>query len=362
MSPKKPSIGECIYCGSKGKMSDEHGWPHLFGEFEGFPHLRKHVCAACNNRKLGPLEDQFSHSGEIALFRRLLDIEGRDGHVAIDPFVRGSVGAAPLRLLVVDPKSRLQLLATVDPGFDGNSIHIHWLNQLVAVDPAGKEIQIPFGDDIQTLDGLVTLLAKAGVSPPARVWWLAFGTLKKIIRDVVQTWTGGYEWQELEEPGRVIQPGGEFVSSVPKDRFYICRAIAKIGLNYLLASSNGSITGLEPYLHDVKDYVSNGGEDKDFVTVTQGQIVQMPADTGPASWCHVAAADYRGGLLWVSLQFFYGPGYQPPRYDVKLARTYDVTPEFSRHGHQFVYGNSEKGTAGYVGRADPLFLSRYQRS
>lgn len=362
MSSKKQEIGECIYCGFKGPMSDEHGWPRFFGEFEGFPHLLKHVCGGCN-RRLGILEDQFSHTGDIDILRRLLDIKGRPTHKKIDSFVRGSAGAMAQRVTVADPKSGLQLLATPVPGLNGRSIGTQWLNQLVTTDSAGNEIQIPLSDGIQTLGELVSLLEESGISPPARVRWLAFGALKSVIRGVVQASAEGYEWLELEEPGRAVQNGGEFVSSVSKNRFYIYRAIAKIALDYLLASSNGSITGLELYLHAVKDYIYNGGDDSQFVTMKWESIVQMPVDTGPGSWCHLAAVNYCGGLLRVSLQFFYGPEYpHPPRYDVALALTNDVTPDFSRHGHQFVYGNSEKGTAGYVGRADPLFLSRYQHS
>ena len=343
-------------------MSDEHGWPRFFGEFEGFPHLLRHVCGDCNHR-LGELEDQFSHTGEIAVFRQLLAVGGRKSHLKTDPFVRGSAGAAPVRVTVRDPKSGLQLLATVESGFDGDSIHTHWLDQMVVVDPVGKEIQVPLGDSIRTLDELVSLLGRAGVSPPARVQWLAFGFLKDVIRETVKRPVEGYEWQELEEPGMTIQSGGEFISSVPANRFDIFRAIAKIALTYLVASSKGSITGLEPYLHDVKDYIYNGGSDSQFVTMQWVPIVAMPTDQGPGSWCHLAVADYRKGLLFVSLQFFYGPNYlHPPRYNVALALTNDVTPDFSRHGHQFVYGNCEKGTAGYVGRADPLFLSKFQCS
>jgi hypothetical protein len=361
MTPKKREIGECIYCGFKGEMSDEHGWPAFLGEFDGFPNLRKHVCDACNGR-LGILEDQFSHIDEIAFFRQLLNIEGRRTHRKIDPFVRGSAGAAPVRLAVTDPKSGLELLVTIDPGFDGSSINTHWLNQLVAIDPEGKEIQIPLGDDIQTLDRLVGLLETAGVKPPARVYWLATGALKNVIRSLVQASVLGYEWRELEEPGRVVRNGAEIVSSVPKDAFYVYRAIAKIALNYFLASSSGYVTGLEPYLHAVKDYIYAGGEDEKHVAAKGHHILQVPANAVPGSWCHLATADYHGGLLSVSLQFFYGPNYpRPPRYDVTLAHTNDVTPEFSRHGHQFVYYNPEDRTAKHVGRADPLFLSRFQR-
>ena len=360
MSSKKQEIGECIYCGFKGPMSDEHGWPHLLGEFEGLPHLLSHVCSDCNG-KLGILEDQFSHTGEIAVFRRLLSVGGRKGHDPVDPFSRGSAGAAPVQVTLRDPKSGLNLLATVEPGIDGDSTHLHWLNQMVVVDPVGKEIQVPVSDKIHTLDELVSLLGRASVLPPARVQWLTFGPLKSVVREVVKTPVEGYIWQELEEPGTVIQSGGEFTSSVPAEKFYIYRAVAKIALTYLIASSKGSITGLEPYLRDVKDYIWTGGDDDRFVRMTWEPIVQMPPDAGPASWCHLAAASYSDGFLSVALQFFYGPtNPHPPRYDAMLALTNDVTPDFSRHGHQFVYSNCEAATTRYVGRADPLFLSRYQ--
>lgn len=338
-------------------MSDEHGWPHLFGEFAGFSHLLTHVCKDCNN-KLGLLEDQFAHTGDIAVMRRRLNIEGRKGHDPIDPFVRGSVGATPMKAPVWDPQSGLNLLATLEPGLEGGAIHAHWLNQVIPVKSDGSETPIVLGDNVRTLGSIVDLLERFGVYPPARVRWLLFGELRSIIHSAIQASSRGYVWEELQEPGRVVQNGEEFVSSISKERFYIYRAIAKIALHYFLASSNGSSSGLEPYFGDVKDYIRNGGDDSQFVTMRWEPILQMPPHYGPTSWYHLATADYRGGLLFVSLQFFCGPQYpHPPRYDVALALTYDVTPDFSRHGHQFVYGNCEKGTGGYVGRAEPLHTS-----
>lgn len=357
MSSKKREVGECIYCGFNGPMSDEHGWPCFFGEFEEFPNLPRHVCEDCNNQ-LGKLEDQFSHAGEIAFFRRLLGIEGRKSHDKVDPFVRGSEGAAPLRLLVLDRRSGLQLLVTVEPGFDGYSIRTHTIDQLVIVDSSGAVTQMPLRDQAYALDELTGVIERAQVPKPARVYWLVRGARKETMRAVTCSDTSGLRWEELGEPDPRTQQGAEIGSSIAEDRFAIDRAIAKIALTYLIASSADCITGLEPYLHDVKDYIRNGGDDSQFVTMRWEPILQMPAHYGPTSWYHLATADYRGGLLFVSLQFFCGPQYpHPPRYDVALALTYDVTPDFSRHGHQFVYGNCEKGTGGYVGRAEPLHTS-----
>lgn len=336
-------------------MSDEHGWPHFFGEFEGFPHLRKHVCEECNSRKLAILEDQFAHTGDIVVLRRLLDIGGRKGHTPIDSFLRGSAGAAPIDLLVLDPQSGQRLLSSVEPGLHPDGIHAHWLNQLLVPGASGEEVALRLPDSVQTFAEVVSFLERASVYPPSRVRWLVFGGLKYIIRVGTQTDAAGYVWEEIEEPGRVVQRGSEFYASVDKDRFLVYRAVAKIALHYLLASSNDCFTGLEPYFSGVKEYILNGGDDSRFVTVSQRPLVWLPENASTKFWCHLACTRYYRGCLSVSLRFFLGPDYpHPPTYDVVLACTFDVTPDYSPHGHCFIYDDPASCKGENVGHVEKM--------
>src|SRR4051794_40110990 len=87
----------CIYCPANPD-SVEHPLPAALGEFREAPLLRDRICKACNNRRIGVLDEQLSRSGPEALLRRFYGINGRENHDKVNVFERGSAGGHRLDL------------------------------------------------------------------------------------------------------------------------------------------------------------------------------------------------------------------------------------------------------------------------
>ena len=130
---------KCIYCNSDGSFSEEHALSRSLGEFRDSPMLINRVCAICNEN-IGKLEEQFGRSGPEAFFRRYLNIQGRDTHVKVNPFQRGSAGAKPIdfkagefqcdycRMTIMDMRYKAEIVSSKGKIFRLDSIEclLHW--------------------------------------------------------------------------------------------------------------------------------------------------------------------------------------------------------------------------------------------
>lgn len=337
----------CIYPGPHGAMSEEHYLPVALGTFEGMQPLRNRVCQACNNKLGNELEVQFTRAGPTGFFRWILGLRGRDG-LPPSPFYHGAGGTQPIFMIGRPAWAEYDLLAEVAPGERGAMA----CRQIVFRDASGTTHPVPISNAMRDRpDLLKQRLQRAGLENAKPVYavagsddtaWLG-ALIQGLSGRLAEGWTPPVgEPQQIPLNARVNVTSAYF------------RAIAKIVFHYALAMFP-NITGLEREFGDIKTFIWSGGvADVDrFVQQRPDQFVeQFRQGFRPTHWSHILAVKREPGQLTGYAQFFAGPAFLPPGYEVKLggnpARI--ISRPFWR-AHQFVILNPA-ASSGPVGRME----------
>jgi len=157
--------------------------PAAFGEFSGAPMLTETLCKACNNNRLGVLDEQLVRCGPEAFFRRLYGVQGRAGHDSVNPFYRGSAGGKRLEMKATDPNLGIDVLLEIDKGVPRQA------RQIVFTEESGKTHHLPIREGTSPVQ-LKTAFDQLGVVQPCRDVRIFYGPDEKewVLPLMQQTW------------------------------------------------------------------------------------------------------------------------------------------------------------------------------
>ncbi len=343
---------KCIYCGSTGPFNKEHALPMCLGEFKGFPPLINKVCKNCNE-EIGKFEEQFGRSGPEALFRKYLNIEGRNTHDKVNPFQRGSAGAKPIDFIACPLGEDIEILWEFNPG----EKTVREVRQIVFIDDKGKSYPFRIPSLINNTYQLREEMKKFGLPPPgkkitARVF--APDDEKERVENLVKGLGSDFKWLPPQPSAQIKNPVAKFQVT----DFYF-RAIAKIGFHYFLSVFN-TFYGNEYYFSKIRKFIKEGGLIKNFVFEEKKPILNFPQNYLPKDWKdwgHVLLAESYEGKFRTRLQFFLGPQYNPPTYVVILStcKLPIVLPTWQTGERGYYFRYFESGKQGkYSGEASRL--------
>lgn len=321
--------------------------PHLLGEFTNFPLLHDTVCKACNEA-IGQAEEQVARSGPEAFVRRALGIGGRKGHAKVDPFQRGSSGAPPMQVRRRDPRTGLDLFWTIDPGpGDGSSptsLSGREARQVVVIGKDGSSHPILVPDWMREPEQLHEKI-RALDCEPQHIRWFADDDEYEWLRSLCSE-LGGTENQG--PPADPVTFDGMAIEVTVTSAYF--RAIAKAAFHYAISAVH-DLRGDEHEFEAIRAFIRYGGDHAHFVTQERGCIMPFAVrtcgtheemavpdvfDGQPWSYCHVCALDSDRNDLTARVQFFYGPGYRPPVYVVRMGE-HPRIPRLEGAAHAFIY-------------------------
>lgn len=340
----------CIYCGKTDVMSKEHILPACLGTFRGDKRLRDRVCQSCNGR-IGALEDQFCHTGEAGLFRRITDVHGRKRGTKVSPFERGSAGAPPIEIRFRDPaeSDAFEVLWEPIPGMRA----LKPVRQVIVRDnETGKVHQVP--------------LPMRGGSA---------GYVRRHLREeecatdlkALKVYGEMEEYRQLERMMKALgarKVRRSFRTRAPVNVSVVmrstitdkyCRTIAKIVFHYFLREFP-RFRGDESAFAPIRSFIIEGGKVRDFVEMGDDAITHdMSPGVSPSRWLHVVRVDKQYIAIRGKVSFFLGPGYTPPTWSVNIGQNPErvATPDPEGIGHQFVYLGSD-AQEGYDGETEEL--------
>jgi len=322
--------GICIYPGPHGEMSDEHYLPAALGRFEGCDPVRGRICRECNTRIGNQVEVQFLRAGDVAFFRWMLGIRGRD-ELPPSPFYQGAGGAPPLYMLGCPPGYDNNLLWEVEPGTD----NVYPLRQIVFEHPLAGSHPVPILNRMRGHpEALIEHLYELGLdnARPVRIFaapdeipwvtelWIAVGGAP------VGDWaTTSFEAQRIP-----------LVVNVRVTAAYF-RAVAKIAFHYTLKVFP-EVTGFEPEFSPIKEFIWIGGDIDRFVRQDINQFVEnFRRGQRPTHWSHILAVQRTYGRITAYAQFFVSRHSLPPPYIISVGRNPSrIDRGVERQAHQFV--------------------------
>jgi len=308
------SLGQCLYCSSPAN-SLEHVLPAAFGEFTGAPNLENRVCTKCNNKRLGPLDEQLARCSPEGFFRKWYGIEGRAHHDKVNPFYRRSAGGGRQEFSAFDPVWGVEVNLEIEKG------QARQLRELIFVESSGKTHHLPIREDT-TAERLLREFKGLGVvkpfetrlsSDPEEMAWL-----EPLLRQA---------WPEAEfgegTPGSKVFEGA--VGKVELNARYF-RAFAKIGFHYFLTEFP-DYSGRELLFSPLRRFISedDGGpitRVNEFVGQRQHPLLQEMLDPNarPDGFrAHLLCAEVRPGGCFAHVQLFLTEDWPAPIYTIRLA-------------------------------------------
>lgn len=336
----------CLYC-AETPASEEHPLSAGLGEFNGAPTLLDRICAQCNSRRIGLLDEQFLRCGPVAILRKRFGIEGREHHDKVNSFYRGSAGGQPIKYLAWDEAFGCEVLIELTGGRQGRQ-----LSQLIIQGQEGPPHQIPLTptttvvalrQKIAALKLVAPFAVRLIYDPPTEPW--ATELFKQI-------------WPDRELPegtlGATNFKGGVAQFQVTSRYF---RAIAKTGFHYFLTQFP-NYSGRESFFSDIRDFIVD--DRKEFVAPRINQFVGVHkspiAPPGPVMG-HLLCAQIREGVCTAHFEPFITPGSRLPAYAIHIGLDATVI-EVAVHAHAYLYYAQGKNGKyhGVANEIDPVHL------
>jgi hypothetical protein len=337
----------CIYCQSKAEKGREHCIPLGLGSFKGHHILRSLICSNCNE-SISKAEEQFLRVGPEGFIRQVLGITGRKHHEKISPFYRGSSGAPPIEIKHPFPNTKTDVLWEILPGTKS----LKPIRQIGVSAEDGKIIQIPIHKKVSSETLLLGILKKHGLEKAKPVYFFTDSEDKDNFLNILRQ-----IWPDLKVEKVSIPENKEgFYASINVTVTSLYhRALAKIGFHYFLAVSKPRFTGTEAEFSPIKSFIRDGkGRPEDFVVQNDTPILHdLNKGYTLSSWGHLLTTRIGTRAIISRVQFFIGPEYLPPIYDIKLGRNPSKIIYPERFGH--IYSYYSKGHKnGYDGKVEPL--------
>jgi hypothetical protein len=342
-------MNTCLYC-PKEADSVEHPLPAAFGEFEEAPLLDARICEACNNKRLGVLDEQLCRSGPEAILRRFFGIQGRSNREKVNPYHRGSAGGQRLRMKAYDQSLGIEVELESRGGYEARQ-----LCQMVFVEASGEMRHLVIPDDLDTPEKLRDAYRKLGV--------------KDIAKATIQLICDPEERVRLEPLILAVWPRVSFSAPVLgatqfekavidlqlTDRYF--RAIAKIGFHYFLTQFP-DLSGSEPCFSEIRHFILEERGSimlaNKFVGKRSGPLLgELRGGSRPDGWvAHVLAGEIRPGACLAHVQLFVCQDYPAPAYTIRLG-TFESSSSIRARRHAYIY--FEEGKKGkFSGKAHPL--------
>lgn len=335
----------CIYCTSQGPFGrrEEHTLPRGFGEFKDAPILKGRVCTKCNN-EIGQFEEQLCRSGVEGFFREYLGIEGRSSHQRVNPFLRGSSGAAPIDFIAEHSQIGCPVLWELNRG----ERTVREVRQVILIPEHGESQALRIPDWMKTSEELRKEIEKLNLGKLKEVRYFAAEEELSLIKSIVQSL--GSDILELPTEERLVVTNPIIKVSVTSSYF---RAIAKVGFHHFLALCP-EITGSEMEFDGIRTFIKGSGDVDNFVVEESEPLIAYPTPNHrPDKWCHMVHVRWNQGKVEALTQFFIGPDYEPSVFRVRLGEKLSVFESPDMRGTAFVY-MSDFQEEGYSGIATPL--------
>jgi hypothetical protein len=340
----------CLYCTNQAD-SLEHPLSAALGEFQNAPSLENYVCARCNNKRLGLLDEQLSRCGPEAVLRRFFGVEGRQTHDKVNPHYRGSAGGRRLEMKAYDTEMGVEV------ELECLQEQVRQSRQIVVVETSGKIHHLPIPEDLRDPEKLRAAYLKLGVTQPADVRVICDPAESVWLEPLIKAAWPSASFGERALGAKNFK-GGAVVKLELTDRYF--RAIAKIGFHYFLTQFP-AYDGSEPCFVDIRNFIIDdrgGGLDRVNMFIGQRRnplLGPMMCGARPDGWrAHVLCAEIRDELL-AHVQLFVCQEYNAPVYTVRLAAN---TGNAVVHATGHIYKYFEQGRRGkFSGEAHPLVVS-----
>jgi hypothetical protein len=354
MSVREDAVTQCIYPGPHGPMSPEHYLPAALGTFQGYEPLLDRVCRLCNTRIGDQTETQFLRGGQVAFFRWLLGIEGRDG-LPPSPFRRGAAGAPPLVMMGQIPGLQFPLVLEVEAGtenvyplrqivFDGGLAGVH----PIAITDRMRDDPTVLRDHL-TERGLERARPIHAFTDEDEMGWMG-DLMRSFGGDLTDGWaTTQLTPQRLQLVVEMRVTGAHF------------RAVAKIVFHYLLKMFR-DLTGQEREFDQIKGFIWSGGDIDRFVRQRRPeQVILNWRRERPTHWMHILGAERTYDRIVGWFQPFAGPQSLPPIYEVTIGMDPSrIVRRREQKAHQFVVLDPAAAD-GIVGEMEDLQPANYVR-
>jgi hypothetical protein len=357
------TLNICIYCGQKGKLSNEHYLPRCLGKFRGFESLKDRICKKCNE-SFSDIDEQFCRSGPEAIVRSLLGIEGRPTHRKISPFQRGSAGAERISFRAKSFSQEADgKYVEMDVDQAGS---VRRLRQMI-LNVGSHQIVVRITDDMKEPEHLLERLGKQGVKfvepheneePVAAVIQGAMPSEIELMKHLLS----GLKRNMTSEPQLTIddkqEPARASMTASPTAKYF--RGLAKIGFHYFLKYMPG-FHGSEQAFAGIRDFIVSGtAHDVDHFVIGRQDHLFTDIEWGesPAGYRHVLIARSNYYELLSRMQFFIAERFRTPLlrlnppvlpiYTIRLGSN-PLRIDYSRAcSHSFTYSEQYKAE-GYDG-------------
>jgi len=329
----------CIYCPEPAN-SLEHPLPAAFGEFADAPYLDDRVCKACNNTRLGVLDEQFARCGPEGFLRRHYGVRGRLHHEAVNPFYRGSAGGQRLEFKAYDEQIGTEVLIECEGGV------YRQVRQLIFVEKSGTAHHLPIREGT-TPEQLRAAYPQVAAEDLAEVRLLCDDDERPWVEALISAASPKARFGWTETPGTTVYDGA--VGTVVMTNRYF-RAVAKIGFHYFLTQFP-EYCGHESAFSDIREFILDEASTVDRANTFIGKrqlpllVNMLDPRARPAGWRgHVLAAEVKDGTCLAHVQMFVSEDWPAPIYTVRLAKMTGVANRAA--GHLYVYRDDRPNYAG----------------
>jgi hypothetical protein len=322
---------QCLYCSAPGD-SREHALPAAVGEFRDASYLESRVCTACNNTRLGVLDEQLTRCGP-EVFRKVYDIRGRAAtHDQVNIFERRSAGGHRVDMRSMDKALGVEVALEI---VDGQP---RQMRQMIFVEQSGKTHILPILEG-STPDQLHAAFQRLGVVQPCADVRVLFDPAKEnwVPQLIQQAWPNGTFGEGT--PASTMYEGA--VGTVVLTNRYF-RAVAKIGFHYFLTQFP-EYTGHEPIFSDIRQFILDEAAGVDRANVFIGKREHallgemLNSRVRPNGWrAHVLCAETRPGKCLAYVQTFVTEDWPAPIYTVRLAQDAGIVG-CRATGHAYMY-------------------------
>lgn len=335
----------CIYCNSQGPFGrrEEHTLPRGFGEFKDAPFLKGRVCTECNN-EIGQFEEQLCRSGVEGFFREYLGIEGRSSHRRVNPFLRGSSGAAPIDFVAHHSQIGCPVLWELNRG----ERTVREVRQVILIPENGESKALRIPDWMKTSEELKQEIERLNLGKLKEIRYFAADEELSAVKSIVQPL--GSHITELPTDEQLVVTNPVIKVSVTSSYF---RAIAKVGFHHFLALCP-EVIGSEVEFDGIKAFIKGAGNVDNFIVEESEPLIAYPTpDHRPDKWCHMVYIRWYQGKGEAMTQFFLGPDYEPSVFRITLGEKLTAFEGADMRGTAFVY-MPDFQEEGYSGIATPL--------
>jgi hypothetical protein len=338
----------CLYC-SNSAVSMEHVLPAAFGYFKGSPMLPSRLCADCNNRRLGLLDEQLARCGPEGFFRRYYGIEGRKKHADVNLFARNSAGGKRIEVTTFDAKVGREVCIEVNNGLATQLCAISFIEKTT-----GKTHHIPLNPKMSA-EQLRKAFEQCQIAQPFEVALSLYPHEEEWVQQLLrQVWPAATLSPETPMSDVAERPVAKFQVT---GRYH--RAFAKIGFHYFL-SQFPRFSGHQEMFANIRQFIAEDTNDShsrvnDFISERKTPLLSAMASglRPPKGWrAHVIAAEIQPGICFAHVQMFLTSEWTSPIRTILLARSATFTSHEAA-GHVFKY-HSDGMHDGFAGEAKVL--------